>query len=85
MSRFKWFKETGLMKRDQLKWIPEKPGCEGGRRGFQTVGLNEIRPAVILLLIGYGVSVLLFIIEILQMWWIAHCKVESTPKVRFLS
>lgn len=72
------------MKRDELKWIPKKPDCEGGRRGFQTVGLNEIKPAAILLLIGYGVSVLFLGAEALQRAFL-RCKVEKKRKVRFLS
>lgn len=50
------------MKRDELRWIPKKPDCEGGR-GFMTVGLQEVKPAVVFLLIGYGLSVLIIAAE----------------------
>lgn len=60
----KWFKETGLMKRDELRWIPNKPDCEGGLRGFITVGLMDTKPAGLLLLIGYVSSVIILLAEI---------------------
>lgn len=61
----KWQKETGLMRREEIRWIPKKPDCEGGRRGFMTVGLGEIKPAIYLLCIGYALSALIFISELL--------------------
>lgn len=72
------------MKRDELKWIPKKPDCEGGRRGFMTVGLNEIKPAAVLLLIGYGVSVVFLIAEILQKCF-ACKKTQKKPTIRYVS
>lgn len=62
-QRLKWMKETGLMKRDELRWIPRKPDCEGGR-GFLSVGLGDTKPAAFLLLIGYASSVILLVLEI---------------------
>lgn len=34
------------MKRDELRWIPKKPNCEGGLRGFATVSLNDTKPGL---------------------------------------
>ena len=69
------------MKRDELRWIPPKPDCEGGSSGFVTVGLNEIKPAVFLMLLGYGLSILILGIEIL----FRHicCKSQKKPNTRF--
>lgn len=83
-DRLKWFKETGLMKRDETKWIPKKPDCEGGRRGFMTVGLNEIKPAVILLVIGYAVAVLFLGAEVIQNFLLRR-KLKKKTKIRFVS
>lgn len=61
------------MKRDELRWIPKKPKCEGGRRNFVSVGLDEVKPAIILLLIAYVLSILLSIIEIIYHTIQTHC------------
>lgn len=58
----RWQKEVGIMRRDEIRWIPKKPDCEG-RRGFVSVGLKEIKPAAFLLLIGYGLSILICVTE----------------------
>lgn len=68
------------MKRDELRWIPKKPGCEGGRRGFITVGLGEVKPATFLLFIGYGLSMLFFVAEILFSNSYIHCKNQDKWK-----
>lgn len=72
-QRLKWMKETGLMKRDELRWIPKKPDCEGGGRGFLTVGLGDTKPAAFLLLIGYLSSVIIFFVEISYQMFQSHC------------
>lgn len=82
-QRIKWMKETGLMKRDELRWIPKKPDCEGGGRGFLTVGLGDTKPAAFLLLIGYASSVIIFFIEISYRKFQSHCvKVQNDGKIR---
>lgn len=73
------------MKRDELRWIPKKPDCEGGRRGFMTVGLSEIKPAVILLLVGYGLSILIFSTEFLLRKIDERCKIQKKPNVRYIT
>lgn len=72
------------MKRDEIKWIPKKPDCEGGRRGFMTVGLNEIKPAAFLLLMGYGVSILFLGAEIIQKLLVRN-QIQKKPKIRYIS
>lgn len=51
------------MNRLKRRWFPKKPICEGGARGFMTVGLQEVKPALYLLLIGNALSVLLMLVE----------------------
>lgn len=51
------------MKREEIHWIPKKPKCEGST-GFLTVGLMEVKPALMLLLFGYGISVSIAVLEI---------------------
>lgn len=82
-QRLKWMKETGLMKRDELRWIPKKPDCEGGGRGFFTVGLGDTKPAAFLLLIGYASSVIIFFAEISYRKFQSHCiKTQNNEKIR---
>lgn len=58
----KWQREVGLIKREELRWVPKKPNCEGGQ-GFISVGMNEIKPALYLLITGYGISISIIIAE----------------------
>lgn len=64
LHRIQWQREVGLIRREEVRWVPKKPKCEGGQ-GFKTVGLSEVKPAIILLLIGYGLSVGIAITEFL--------------------
>ncbi|XP_031622981.1 uncharacterized protein LOC116340566 [Contarinia nasturtii] len=73
-QKVKWQKEIGLMKRDELRWIPKKPNCEGGRRDFVSVGLSEIKPAIIMLLMAYVISAFLSIIEVIFHQLQTQCK-----------
>lgn len=59
----RWQKEVGIIKRDEIRWIPKKPHCEGDQTGLISVGVREIKPAVYLLLIGYGASILIYVTE----------------------
>lgn len=60
--RLSWQQEVGLIKREELRWVPKKPNCEGGQ-GFVSVGINEIKPALYLLVAGHSIAVLLAISE----------------------
>lgn len=51
------------MNKFKRRWFPKKPLCEGGR-GFATVGLQEVKPALILLFIANGVALILMFMEI---------------------
>lgn len=62
--RLRWQRENGLMNRMKRIWFPKKPDCEGGSRGFLTVGLQETKPALQLLAIGTGLSLAIMIVEI---------------------
>lgn len=53
------------MKREEIRWVPRKPNCEGGH-GFVSVGITEIKPALMLLLGGYMIAVIMIVIEILN-------------------
>lgn len=51
------------MKREEVRWIPKKPGCASGNRGFIQVDMNVVEPAMTLLLLGYALAVSIVIIE----------------------
>lgn len=46
-------------------WFPKKPICEGGVRGFTTISIAEVKPALIFLVMGFATSFVLFIFEVL--------------------
>lgn len=52
------------MNKFKRRWFPKKPICDGGVRDFRTVGLQEIKPALFLLLIGVSLSVIIMLIEL---------------------
>ncbi|XP_031620817.1 glutamate receptor ionotropic, delta-2-like isoform X2 [Contarinia nasturtii] len=62
--RLRWQRENGLMNKYKRRWFPKKPICEGGARGFMTVGLQEVKPALYLLLIGTSLSLAFLLLEI---------------------
>lgn len=62
--RIRWQRENGIMNKYKRRWFPKKPICEGGARGFLTVGLQEVKPALFLLLYGSAMSLGLMFIEI---------------------
>lgn len=51
------------MKREEIRWIPKKPECTGGQATFITVDLNVIEPAIILLVLGYALSIVILLVE----------------------
>lgn len=61
--RLTWQTEIGLMKREEILWIPKKPDCNAGKWGFTTVDVNVIKPPIILLLLGYALSILIALVE----------------------
>lgn len=69
------------MKREELRWMPKKPECEGGGHDFKTVGIAEIRPAVYLLLVGYALAAFLLVSEYLFRKSYAHWKNRSNKQL----
>lgn len=63
MFRITWQKEVGLIKREEIRWIPTKPGCTSGNWGFIQVDMKVVEPAITLLLLGYVLAVSVAIIE----------------------
>lgn len=51
------------MNRAKRRWFPKKPLCEGGTRGFLIVGIAEVKPALLFLLMGMGVSIAILLVE----------------------
>lgn len=64
--RIHWQREVGLINREQKRWIPKKTECEDRGRGFVTVGIGEIYPALKMLLIGMILSIFLLICEVVN-------------------
>lgn len=71
--RIRWQRENGLMNKQKRRWFPKKPICEGGARGFTTVGIQEVKPALYLLVFGTLFSILLMFVELFahraEIWW----------------
>lgn len=61
--RVGWLREIGIIKRDQNRWVPKKPKCDGVAE-FLSVGLAEIKPAIQMLLIGYAIAISVVAFEI---------------------
>lgn len=64
--RLRWQREIGLIDRTQRQYIFRKPPCEKNGRMFISVGLDEIRPAITLLVIGTAVSFIIMLVEKLK-------------------
>lgn len=65
-SRLRWLRETGHIDCIQRRWIPRKPPCEGSL-GFNSIGLTEVKPAIIFLSFGFAAALLVLCVE-----WIYH-------------
>lgn len=72
------------MNRQKRRWYPRKPICEGGTRGFITVGLAEVQPAIMLLLIGTGISLLIMFGELLVHFLLNRHKVKPLTKIKIM-
>ncbi|XP_055902992.1 uncharacterized protein LOC129939137 [Eupeodes corollae] len=64
--QIRWQREVGLMNREELKWFPQKPKCEGSVGGFVSIGLTECRYAFALFGYGFGLAVSMLFVEILM-------------------
>lgn len=63
VHRIRWLREVGLMNRVHRQFIPSKPRCEAGSRKFVSVGITEIRPAVLFFAIGMLTSFIIMLLE----------------------
>lgn len=54
-----------LVNREDRKWIPQKPKCEGGVGGFVSIGITECRYALGIFGCGAAASFGLFLCEFL--------------------
>ncbi|XP_026833734.1 uncharacterized protein LOC6544991 isoform X2 [Drosophila erecta] len=61
--QLRWQREVSLVNREERKWIPQKPKCEGGVGGFVSIGITECRYALGIFGCGAAVSFGLFLLE----------------------
>ncbi|XP_004530615.1 uncharacterized protein LOC101453881 [Ceratitis capitata] len=62
--QLRWQREVGLMNREELKWFPQKPKCEGGVGGFVSIGITECRYALGIFGFGILLSAFCFVLEL---------------------
>lgn len=65
-------RESGILDRIHRRWLPRKPPCEGGI-GFNSIGLTEVRPALMLLLFGFGAAFVVLLLELLHTFLEKKC------------
>ncbi|XP_031621018.1 ionotropic receptor 75a-like [Contarinia nasturtii] len=58
--------ENGLKARENIRWFPKKPICENSASKLKSVGLVEIKSALLILIIGSGISLFIFLLEIIM-------------------
>lgn len=56
--------ETGHLKKLLLKWVARKPECQASK-SFTEVGINQITPSHVVLYMGFTLSVLVLLIEMI--------------------
>ncbi|XP_065720453.1 probable glutamate receptor isoform X2 [Drosophila suzukii] len=61
--QLRWQREVSLVNREERKWIPQKPKCEGGVGGFVSIGITECRYALGIFGCGAAASFGLFLFE----------------------
>ncbi|KAH8374046.1 hypothetical protein KR200_005612 [Drosophila serrata] len=62
--QLRWQREVSLVNREERKWIPQKPKCEGGVGGFVSIGITECRYALGIFGCGAAASFGLFLCEL---------------------
>lgn len=65
------------------RWFPKKPICEGGARGFQTVGLQEVKPAIIFYVVGIAVAFGIMLLEVIYLRLSTLLRERSKKKPKF--
>ncbi|XP_037955181.1 glutamate receptor ionotropic, kainate 1 [Teleopsis dalmanni] len=63
--QLRWQREVGLMNREELKWFPQKPKCEGGVGGFVSIGITECRYALGMFGFGFFLGLFVFFFEVI--------------------
>lgn len=72
------------MNRAKRRWLPKKPVCEGGARDFITIGIAEVKPALVFLLMGMCVSFAILILELLTKVTSDHFnKADHETRIKF--
>uniref|UniRef100_A0A6P4E083 Uncharacterized protein LOC108038968 n=1 Tax=Drosophila rhopaloa TaxID=1041015 RepID=A0A6P4E083_DRORH len=61
--QLRWQREVSLVNREERKWIPQKPKCEGGVGGFVSIGITECRYALGIFGCGAAASFFMFLFE----------------------
>lgn len=56
--------EHGLTERENTKMYTKKPRCVGTSGNFITASLVDTKPAILILITGYGIALLAFLVEI---------------------
>nr|QKN21509.1 ionotropic receptor [Zeugodacus tau] len=81
--QLRWQREVGLMNREELKWFPQKPKCEGGMGGFVSIGITECRYALGIFGFGLLLSAFSFILELAVNYaWNLVKKIHRNKKQR---
>nr|QKN21059.1 ionotropic receptor [Bactrocera correcta] len=84
--QLRWQREVGLMNREELKWFPQKPKCEGGMGGFVSIGITECRYALGIFGFGLLLSAFSFILELVANYaWNLAKKIHRNKKQRMAS
>lgn len=63
-SRLKWLREIGIIDVIQRRWVPRKPPCEGSL-GFNSIGITEVKPALMVLAFGFALSLATMLGEVI--------------------
>ncbi|XP_036216328.2 ionotropic receptor 75a isoform X1 [Bactrocera oleae] len=81
--QLRWQREVGLMNREELKWFPQKPKCEGGMGGFVSIGITECRYSLGIFGFGLLLSAFSFILELAVNYvWNLTKKIHRNKKQR---
>lgn len=63
--RLKWIREVGLMNLVERQWSLRKPPCIGNL-GFNSIGITEVKPALMVLCFGFSLAFFMMIIELIH-------------------
>ncbi|XP_063237907.1 uncharacterized protein LOC134539650 [Bacillus rossius redtenbacheri] len=63
--KLRWLREVGLVRREWLRWVAERPRCASSGAVFVSVGVQEFRPALEVLAHGAALSAAVLAAELL--------------------